>query len=128
MKIFKSPQKVLILFLSVLIVTSFIMIVRLESKAASLQTQWEEHQESLKKNKDSLAKLEVFARYVGKGVIKLDNSGIILNYSDSWLYLGTDNAYIETKGKLRMEASGDIYITSTNGNVNIKGKKVNLNE
>jgi len=128
MKLLKSPQKVLILFLSVLIVTSFIMIVRLESKAASLQTQWEKHQESLKKNKDSLTKLEVFARYVGKSVIKLDNSGIILNYSDSWLYLGTDNAYIETKGKLRMEASGDIYITSTNGNVNIKGKKVNLNE
>ncbi len=128
MKLLKSPKNTLIIFLTSIIIVSFFFIVRLEIKAANLQTQWEKHQESLKKNKDSLAKLEVFARYVGKGVIKLDNSGIILNYSDSWLYLGTDEAYIETKGKLRMEASGDIYITSTNGNVNIKGKKVNLNE
>ena len=61
MKIFKSPQRVLILFLSVLIVTSFIMILRLEGKAASLQTQWEEHQKSLKANKDVLQNLVVHA-------------------------------------------------------------------
>lgn len=32
------------------------------------------------------------------------------------------------KDKIKMDTSGDINITSTNGNVNIKGKKVSLNE
>lgn len=128
MKTLKSPQRVLILFLSTLIVISSILIVRLEIKAASLQSQWEEHQKSLKKNEDILAQLNIFSRYAGKGVIKMDDSGFILQFVDSWFYVANDEVFIETKGKLRMEAQGDINITSKNGNVNIKGKKVNLNE
>ena len=49
MRLIKSPQKTLIIFLTSIIIVSFFFIVRLEIKAANLQTQWEKHQESLKK-------------------------------------------------------------------------------
>ncbi len=64
MKIFKSPHKVLILFLSLLIVISFIMIVRLEGKAASLQSGLDEHHKSLEKNLDVLEYLDFFKRRI----------------------------------------------------------------
>jgi len=73
MKLFKSPQKILILFLSVLIVISFFMIVRLEGKAASLQSRLDEHHKSLKQNEDVLSNLKVFQRMIQVNGIYLDN-------------------------------------------------------
>ncbi len=133
MKILKSPQKTLIIFLTSIIIVSFFFIVRLEIKAANLQTQWEKHQESLKNNEDVLVMLNVFGRYTGNSVLKVGTAEIILQsgkvQSDySWLQVDPNNILIETKGSIQIEAMGDIDITSKNGNVNINGKKVNLNE
>ena len=128
MKILKSPQKSLIIFLTSIIIVSFFFIVRLEIKAANLQTQWEKHQESLKANEDVLLQLETFRRYVGNNLLKMDKKGIDLIADKSWLGVQNDRVFIESEGSLQIEAIGDINITSKNGNVNIKGKKVNLNE
>jgi len=133
MKIFKSPQKVLILFLSILVALSSIFIVRLEIKAASFQTQWEEHQKSLKANEDVLVKLKMFGRYTGNSVLKVGTAEIVLQSGNiqsdySWFQVDPNSILIQTKGSIKIEAVGDIDITSKNGNVNINGKKVNLNE
>ncbi len=78
MKLLKSPKNTLIIFLTSIIIVSFFFIVRLEIKAANLQTQWEKHQESLKKNEDVLTQLESFRRQVTKSTLKIDISGIDL--------------------------------------------------
>ena len=128
MKFIKSPQKTLIIFLTSIIIVSFFFIVRLEIKAANLQTQWEKHQESLKKNEDVLMQLETFRRYVGNNLLKMDTKGFDLTSGKSWLHISEDWVFIESKKSIKIEALDDINITSTNGNVNINGKKVNLNE
>ncbi|MGB5892745.1 MAG: hypothetical protein WBG58_01110 [Ignavibacteriaceae bacterium] len=132
MKFIKSPQKTLIIFLTSIIIVGFFFIVRLEIKAANLQTQWEKHQESLKNNKDILQHLESFYRSVGMNTIKFDKSDFMVVcsslHSHSRVDIDSKSISITTKGTIEIEASGDIDITSKNGNVNIKGKKVNLNE
>lgn len=221
MKIFKSPQKVIILFLSALIVISFFMIVRLEGKAANLQSRLDEHHKSLEKNKDILENLDSFTRKIKNNGITIDGNKIKLSTDKSTLELEKDkmtlgassDVYFEyeykrdliimknksqyvvigklgdkgkegetvninggsdgkkyltlqdkgialgvrdtkyghlqfgiilktggifmmqgknliglNKNKITIRAQGDINITSENGNVNIKGKKVNLNE
>ncbi len=100
MKVLKSPQSVLILFLSVLIVISSILIVRLEIKAASLQSQWEEHQKSLKKNEDVLYNLEVFSRLVKKNAIKIDGNTVQIIAGQSVVVLDNNSINIETKGDI----------------------------
>jgi hypothetical protein len=120
MKFFKSPQKVLILFLSVLIVISFFMIVRLEGKAASLQSQWEKHKKSLEKNKDVLDKLDIFSRFVKSNVLKMDDSNIMLISGKTFFNLRNDEVLIETNGDLSLgtlaksligfDKSGNIYL------------------
>ena len=100
MKILKSPQKVLILFLSVFLILSSIFIVRLELKAASLKSQWDEHQKSLKNNKDILAKLDVFGRYVKQNVIKVDGNAIQIMAGQSSVILDNNTVNIETKGDI----------------------------
>jgi hypothetical protein len=111
MKIFKSPLKVIILFLSVLIVISSIMIVRLESKAANLQTQWEEHEKSLKKNEDVLSKLELFARSVKKNTIKIDGNDINLLANDTKVSVGNDQFSVSTNGIIKLGDKQDTYIS-----------------
>lgn len=133
MKLLKSPQKTLIIFLTSIIIVSFFFIVRLEIKAANLQTQWEKHQKSLKNNADILENLERFYRSVGMNLIKLDKSefGVLcgdIQSTYSWLNIDSKFISITTNGTIQIEALGDIDITSKNGDVNIKGKKVNLNE
>jgi hypothetical protein len=120
MKIFKSPQKVLILFLSVLIVISFFMIVRLESKAASLQTQWEKHKKSLEKNEDVLDKLNTFSRFVKHNILKMDPNDIMLISGKTWFNLSNDDVFLETNGNLSLgtptkpyigfDKSGNVYL------------------
>ena len=100
MKILKSPQKVLILFLSVLIVISFIMIVRLEGKASSLQSQWDEHQKSLKKNEDVLSMLDSFGRYVKQNGIKIADNYVQIMAGQSLVTLDNNNVDIETPGNI----------------------------
>jgi len=128
MKLLKSPQKTLIIFLTSIIIVSFFFIVRLEIKAASLQTQWKEHQKSLKANEDVLMQLETFRRQIGKSTLKIDISGIDLISGNSWLHVGNDGVSIKSGGDIDLKATDDINIASKNGNVNINGKKVNLNE
>ena len=106
MKIFKSPQRVLILFLSVFLILSSIFIVRLEIKAASLQSQWEKHQKSLKANDDTLEGLKLFYRSAGQSVIKIQDNDILLAAPDfTWV--------IVSKGKFTVDAD-DIWLGSTN--------------
>jgi len=128
MKLLKSPQKTLIIFLTSIIIVSFFFIVRLEIKAANLQTQWEKHQESLKNNTDVLMQLESFRRYVEKNLLKMDINGIDLISDKSWFNVSNNSILIDSNGSLEIEAKGDISIKSLNGDVNINGKKVNLNE
>ena len=141
MKIFKSPQNILILFLSVLIVISFIMIVRLEGKAASFQTQWEEHQKSLKANEDVLYDLDVFSRMVKKNSIKVDGNNIILLANNTWVTLGNNDFDVSTNGNIKLGSDTDNYLgydsqkkltyinhdgaQVTVGNITIAGKKLN---
>ena len=128
MRLIKSPQKTLIIFLTSIIIVSFFFIVRLEIKAANLQTQWEKHQESLKNNTDVLMQLESFRRYVEKNLLKMDINGIDLISDKSWFNVSNNSILIDSNGSLEIEAKGDISIKSLNGDVNINGKKVNLNE
>jgi len=128
MKLLKSPQKTLIIFLTSIIIVSFFFIVRLEIKAANLQTQWEKHQESLKNNTDVLMQLESFRRHVEKNLLKMDINGIDLISDKSWFNVSNNSILIDSNGSLEIEAKGDISIKSLNGDVNINGKKVNLNE
>ena len=96
MKIFKSPQRVLILFLSVLIVTSFIMIVRLEGKASSLQSSLDEHHKSLKQNEDVLSNLKVFQRMVQANGIYLDNKLVGFFAGNSRLDMTNDKVILSS--------------------------------
>jgi len=128
MKLLKSPQNTLIIFLTSIIIVSFFFIVRLEIKAANLQTQWEKHQESLKNNTDVLIQLESFRRHVEKNLLKMDINGIDLISDKSWFNVSNNSILIDSNGSLEIEAKGDISIKSLNGDVNINGKKVNLNE
>jgi hypothetical protein len=102
MKIFKSPQKVLILLLSVLIVLSFIMIVRLEGKAASLQSLLDDHHKSLEKNKDILDNLELFSRSIKNNGISIDGNKITLESGSTSLNLLKDEISILSDGELVM--------------------------
>ena len=83
MKILKSPQKVLILFLSVLIVISFIMILRLEGKTAILQSRLDEHHKSLEKNKDVLDNLDSFSRMIKNSGISIDGNKVTIQSGQS---------------------------------------------
>jgi hypothetical protein len=110
MKIFKSPQRILIIFLSVLIIISFIMIVRLEGKAASLQAQWEEHQKSLKANEDVLQNLDAFSRLVKKNAIKVDGSNVLLLANNTWVTIGNDEFNVSTDGNITLGSDTDDYL------------------
>lgn len=124
MKILKSPQRVLILFLSVFLILSSIFIVRLEIKAASLQSQWEEHQKSLKANKDVLYSLDVFSRLVKKNAVKIDGNSVQIIAGQSLITLDNNNINIETKGDInvgsptksiiQIKKDGDVIIGPNN--------------
>jgi len=141
MKILKSPQRALMLFLSALVVVSFFMIIRLEGKAASLQSQWEKHQKSLKLNEDVLSNLEVFSRLVKKNGVKVDGSNVILLANNTWVTIGKDDFNVSTDGNIKLGSNTDKYLgydsqkkltyinhdgaQVTAGNMTIAGKKYN---
>ncbi len=124
MKIFKSPQKVLILFLSVLIVISFIMIVRLEGKAASLQSRLDEHHKSLEKNRDILDNLDSFSRMIKSSGISIDGNKVVINAGQSSLTLQNNNIDISSDGRIaigtptksiiNIKKNGDVFIGPDN--------------
>jgi hypothetical protein len=122
MKIFKSPQKVLILFLSVLIVISFIMILRLEGKTASLQSQWQNHQSSLQKNEDILDKLNVFARLVKNNAIRLDGNNIVLMSGSSVIGLEDKGVGVTTDGNIQIDNQSGSELIFEKENVILKVK------
>ena len=107
MKILKSPQKVLILFFSVLIVVSFIMIVRLEGKAASLQSRLDEHHKSLKQNEDVLSKLKVFQRMVQVNGIYLDDKIVGFFTGKSRLDMTDDKVILSSDGDIEIGPSSE---------------------
>ena len=117
MKTLNSPQKVLILFLSVFVILSSIFIVRLEIKAASLQSRLDEHHKSLEKNKDVLAMLEVFGRYVKMNGIKVDGNAVQIIAGQSLITLDNNNIDIETKGDITL--NGNNLKVETNGELSL---------
>ena len=117
------------------------MIVRLEGKAASFQTQWEEHQKSLKANKDVLQNLDVFSRIVKKNSIKVDGSNVLLLANNTWVTIGNDDFDVSTDGNIKLGSDTDKYLgydsqkkltyinhdgaQVTVGNITAAGKKYN---
>lgn len=101
MKAFKSPQRVTIVFLTLFIMLCCFLIVRLEIKAANLQSQWDEHQKSLKINEDQLYDLDQFRRNIKNG------PQIQLLPEIIWLYI--DGASLELKkNTMKGYSNGDI--------------------
>jgi hypothetical protein len=105
----------------------------LEIKAANMQDQWEKHQASLKKNEDVLSGLVTFRRFAGMNQIKFNEQEFAvicgdINSAHSWVTIDPKYISLSTKGNIKIEASGDIDIVSEKGNVNIKGKILNMNE
>jgi len=139
MKSLKSPQGVIIIFLTLFIVACCFFIVRIEIKAASLQSQWDEHQKSLKNNEDVLSDLNQFVRYVKNGsVLKLKQLNLLLSNGNTMLILdaanfeGTSDGDIsfgsftgnkkyfgyDSKSKttfMRGVGNGDVFVRSNNG-------------
>ena len=110
MKFIKSLQKVLIIILAIIVVSSCIFIIKLEIKAANLQTQWEEHQKSLKKNEDVLQNLKIFSRFVKKNTVKVDDNNILLISGDTWFVISNEEVNISTKGKIELGGVTDNYL------------------
>ena len=77
MKSFKSPQRVIIIFLTLFIMLCCFLIVRLEIKAANLQSRWNEHQQFLNKNMDLLDELELFSRSTKKGEASFELMNVV---------------------------------------------------
>jgi hypothetical protein len=124
MKILKSPQKALILFLTVLVVLSFIMILRLEGKTALLQSRLDEHHKSLEINKDVLDNLVSFSRMIKNNGISIDGNKVILQSGQSTLTLQNNNIDISSNGDIaigtptksfvHIQKDGDILIGPDN--------------
>lgn len=107
MKLFKSPQKIIIIFLFFLLIISISFIVHLELKAANLASKWEEHEKSLLKNQDVLDGLETFARLVKNDAFRLDGNSIVLMDNNS--VLGMD------KNGIGLMSDQDIKINHQSG-------------
>ncbi len=108
MKSLKSPQGVIIIFLTLFIVACCFFIVRIEIKAASLQSQWDEHQKSLKNNEDVLSDLNQFVRDIKNGpIIQLAKENLLLNYDLTFLLLDID--------EIKALCEGDISFGSVLG-------------
>lgn len=110
MKFFKSFQKVVITVLLLLLVICCFMIIRLESKTASIISQWDEHQKSLNKNEDVLSKLDVFSRFVKKNSIKVDGSNILLLANNTWVTIGDNEFDVLTNGNIKLGSNTDDYL------------------
>ncbi|MGB5289139.1 MAG: hypothetical protein WBN42_11675 [Ignavibacteriaceae bacterium] len=110
MKFFKSFQKVVITVLVLLLVICCFMIIRLESKTASIISQWDEHQKSLNKNEDVLSKLDVFSRFVKKNSIKVDGSNILLLANNTWVTIGDNDFDVLTNGNIKLGSNTDDYL------------------
>jgi hypothetical protein len=107
MKLFKTQQKVIIIFLFFLLIISISFIVHLEIKAANLASKWEEHEKSLLKNQDVLDGLGTFARLVKNDAIRLDGNSIVLMDNNS--VLGMD------KNGIGLTSDQDIKINHQSG-------------
>jgi len=96
------------------------MIVRLEGKAASLQSRLDEHHKSLEKNIDVLENLDFFKRRIKQNFIDIDDRIIQLGTGNSWLTFRDSDVKIEsdgfitfsipTKSFIHMRKDGDIEI------------------
>jgi len=110
MKSFKSPQRVIIILLTSFIVLCCFFIVRLEIKAASLQSQWDEHQKSLKNNEDVLNNLDQFNREIKNNgpEIQLTKNNISLRNELTWFSMDFD--------KIKAVCDGDISFGNNSNN------------
>jgi len=100
MKILKSPQRVLILFLTALVIISFIMILKLEGKTASLQSRLDEHHKSLEKNRDILDNLESFSRMIKNTGININGNQVIVRADQSSLLVQNNQIDISSNGNV----------------------------
>lgn len=100
MKILKSPQRVLILFLTAIVIIGFFMIMRLEGKATSLQSRLDEHHKSLEKNKDILDNLDSFSRMIKNNGISIDGNKVTIQSGQSSLTLQNNNIDISSNGDI----------------------------
>jgi hypothetical protein len=110
MKFLNYPQKVIISFLIAFLLLLGFMIIRLELKAASLQSRWEEHQKSLKKNEDILDNLNYFWRKVKKGQIILDDNYSSVEYDESEVTLYDKRIILKSKGDVNIIGGEEIKI------------------
>jgi hypothetical protein len=110
MKLLNSPQRILILFLILSIFICLFLIIRLETKAASLISQWDEHQKSLNKNKDILSNLDVFSRLIKKNSIKVDGSNILLLANNTWVSIDGNNFDVQSSGNIKLGANTGDYL------------------
>jgi len=110
MKILKSPQKVLIVVLTSFIVISCFLMVRLEIKAASLQSRLDAHHKSLENNHDMLDGLENFARFVKKNILKVDERHIFLIADKTMVTVGKDDFDVSTSGNIKLGSNTDKYL------------------
>lgn len=124
MKPFKSPQRVIIVFLTLFIVVCCFFIIRLEIKAANLQSQWEVHQKSLEKNRDQLELLNIFYRSVGKKgscILKADQDMLYLISGDTWFTITDNDVLLRTnfssKGGSRIGLEGNNFEIQVNGDL-----------
>jgi hypothetical protein len=94
MKSFQSPQRVVIIFLTLFIMLCCFLIVRLEIKAANLQSRWNEHQAYLEKNMDILEDLDVFTRSTKKGAyLDLNEQASTMVGGNSMIITGSAGIY-----------------------------------
>ena len=140
MKSFNSSHPAIIIFLLLFIVICFFLIIRLEIKAANLQSRWDEHKKSLEQNNDVLEDLFWFYRSTkkdeaylqlmndaasisgGKNFISVGSAGI-QGQSGSDIKFGGRKPFIDYFGYdsnsrstfMRGVGNGNVFVRSNNG-------------
>jgi hypothetical protein len=108
MKFLNNRKGTLTFLLIVLLVVSCFLIVRLEIKAASLQSRLDEHHSELKNNSDELENLSSFIRKINNNGITIDGNKILISAGQSVVKLENNKISIETPGEIQIGNSSDI--------------------
>ncbi len=135
MKFLKSRKGAFTFLLITLLVASFFWIVKSEIRAASLQSQLEEHHKQLKGNSDVLDGLVTFFRGTKTGSIMATENLAAMIAGLASITLKDDKVEIETPGDIQIGNGKDIrfgynkekdYIYMVNGGIKLNfGKHAN---
>ena len=112
MKSFKSPQRVILIFLTLFIILCCFLIVRLEIKAANLQSRLDEHHKSLEQNKDVLENLDSFTRKVKNGSISINGENVTLSKDKTMLELSSSNIKLGISQDIAFQYDHDLDLVS----------------